>query len=150
MAEQEPLSLEEPTAHAEKPGEIPRMPEPLPVWVAAVEDVTMVGQSGLEVDHDELYVNVLLMEKQEGEEGAWVYRADNVRVRFVIREGLLERESYRPLQVGVPSLREVEARLFEREIEYVKERGIAPGSKMILVHDASGNRLEITERVELL
>ena len=151
MAEHEPLDLEEATSHATKPEELPRMPEPLPVWVAAVEDVILTGQSGLEVEHDELYVKVLLMEKEEPpEHGWWMYRADNVRVRFQIREGLLVRDSYRPLQVEVPSLKEVEARLFESEIEYAKERGIAPGSKMILILDVSGNRVEVTERIELL
>src|SRR5688572_11734406 len=151
MAEHEPLNLEEPTSHAMKPEELPRMPEPLPVWIAAVEDVTMVAQCGLELEHDDLYVKVLLMEKEQPpEDGWWAYRADNVRVRFQIKEGLLARESYRPLQVVLPSLKEVEARLFEHEIEYTKERGLTPGSKMILVLDPSGNRVEVTERVELL
>src|SRR5688500_9985215 len=104
----ERIELEQATARAERPLEAPRMEDPPPVKLIAVEDVRLPCIAGTELDMDALYVGVLLFMREEHPvaEGVpdLVYRAENFRLVFHLREGLIERRDYRPLQIEVPSL----------------------------------------------
>ena len=74
-----------------------------------------------------------------------VYRAENSRVHFDLVEGLVERESLRPLGVEVPSLAEAEGKLTAAETEYVRQRGVTPGQESLLLTDPAGNWIELVE-----
>jgi hypothetical protein len=149
----DPLQLEDATARAQRPPDAPRMPEPPPVKLIAVEDIRLPCIAGAEVDMDTLYLGVLSFEKESPPHAEGVpellYRAENFRLIFSIHEGLIQRHDYRPLQVEVPSLREAEHRLIDREIEYSRQRGLTPGSELLVLVDPSGNYLEIAERREV-
>ena len=165
----------------------PRMPEPLPVKVLAVEDVRLPATAGLECRLDDFYVGLLGFERvdvelprprlrveplpgvrEEGRE--WpvirrgraglpaallaadrphtfgpVYRAENFRVHFHLVEGLVERESLRPLGIEVPSLTEAAEKLGAAEVEYVRQRGVTPGQESLLLTDPAGNWVELVE-----
>jgi hypothetical protein len=163
----------------------PRMPEPLPVKVLAVEDVRLPATAGLESQLDEFYAGLLGFERVDAElprprpkveplpgvreEGReWpairrgraglpaltgdrphtfgpVYRAENFRVHFDLVEGLVERESLRPLGVEVPSLAAAEGNLSAAKIEYVRQRGVTPGQESLLLTDPAGNWIELVE-----
>jgi hypothetical protein len=122
----------------------PRMDEPLPVRLVSVGDVTLPCNAGLEAQLDRFYAGMLLFERDLGQEGI-VYRADNHRLRFELVEGLVVREGYRAVVVEVPSLAEAEQKLIDREIEYVKQKGLWVGQESLLLTDPAGNYLELTE-----
>src|SRR5688500_2245062 len=59
-----PLELEEtPGDYQPRPDNRPRMPEPLPVKLVAVEDVTMVAPAGIAPRLDEFYVGLFGFER---------------------------------------------------------------------------------------
>lgn len=140
----EPLELDEAAARAQKPPELPRLPEPPPVWLVAVEDVVLPANAGLEVELNDFYVGLLEFRRAPGEE--IVYEAENFRLRLALHETRIERASLRPLGVEVPSLRTVRERLNQREMEYEFHRGLNPGSELLLVIDPAGNYVQIFER----
>lgn len=121
----------------------PRLPEPLPVKLIAVEDVHLPALAGTEAKMDELYIGLLEFVKDDP--GSLTYRADNLSLRFSVVTGLIERDGYRPLQVEVLSLRDTEKKLIEAEQEYERQRGLTPGSEMLVLFDPSGNLVEISE-----
>jgi hypothetical protein len=75
-----------------------------------------------------------------------IYVAENFRILFELSEGLVERESYRPIVIEVSSLAVAEAGLIERELEYVRQRGIEPGFESLILLDPAGNQVELIER----
>jgi hypothetical protein len=121
----------------------PKMEEPPPVRLVAVDDCVLLAPAGLERDLDGFYVGLLKFERLE-EEGI-VYRAENFSLRFSVIERFPEREDLRPLGIAVPSLVELRRQLEELEIEFMRQRGITPGLESILLRDPAGNSLEITE-----
>jgi hypothetical protein len=121
----------------------PRLPEPLPVKLIAVEDVQLPALAGAEKKMDDLYVGLLEFVKEDP--ARLTYRADNLSLHFELVAGLIERDAYRPLQVEVLSLRDTEKKLFEGEWEYERQRGLTPGSEMLVLFDPSGNLVEISE-----
>lgn len=165
----------------------PRMPEPLPVKLLAVEDVRLPATAGLEARLDDFYAGLLEFERVDvelprprakveplpgvREEGRdWpmirrgriglppalasadrphtfgpVYRAENFRVHFDLVEGLVERESVRPLGIEVLSLAAAEAKLAAADIEYARQRGVSPGQESLLLTDPAGNWIELVE-----
>ena len=79
------------------------------------------------------------------ETGGPVYRADNFRLLFDLVEGPVERDTLRPLGVEVPSLAEAEAKVIEADLEYTRQRGVAPGHESLLLLDPAGNWVEVVE-----
>ena len=122
----------------------PLSPEPLPVRLLTVEDATLPAAAGLETQLDAFYVGLLGFERDDKADGL-VYRADNFRLRFEIVEMRPERESMRALAIEVPQLAEIEHRIIEREIEYLRQKGLTPGELRLLLRDPAGNWLEIVE-----
>lgn len=122
----------------------PRMPDPLPVWLTAVEDVRLPTPPGIEADLDAIYVELLQFEKVEGE---LAYHADNFTLRFeVMTERPMVHDSLRAQGIEILSLSEMEKKLVEREIDYTRQKGLTPGSETLLFLDPAGNWLEISER----
>jgi hypothetical protein len=66
-----------------KPDARPRVPEPLPVRLTAIEDVRLPAPAGVETELDAFYVGILEFQRVEGE---LTYRADNFDLRFEILE----------------------------------------------------------------
>jgi hypothetical protein len=125
-----------------------RIPEPLPVRLVAVEDVRLDVAAGLEKPLDDFYVALLefqRLEAQDAQEGQIAYRAENFILRFDVHERPPERQAMRPLGIEVLSLPAMRKKLDEREIEYVRQRGLTPGSQSLLVLDPGGNWIEISE-----
>jgi hypothetical protein len=126
-----------------------RMDEPLPVKLIAVADVTLPCNAGLETALDRFYGSMLQFERDLNQEGI-VYRADNYRLRFQIFEGLIERESYRPLVIEVQSLADTEQKLIDREIEYEKQKGVFVGQISLTLLDPAGNYVELVESKKVM
>jgi hypothetical protein len=146
MPDYEPFELEQtdrPFHPAHDPR--PKMPEPLPVRLVAVADVILPATAGLECELDEFYVAMLEFARDQSLPYELVYRADNFRLVFQLHEGLVRREEYRPLQVEVQSLIEAERKLIDRELEYIRQRGLQPGSRTLLLNDPAGNFVELVE-----
>jgi hypothetical protein len=124
-----------------------RVPEPLPVRLVAVADVTMLAPPGIEAALDALYAGILRFERvPPTATEPLTYRAENFLLRFQVGdEKPVVHESLRPQGVEVESLGGVERALFDAEIEYTRQRGLTPGSETLLVLDPAGNWLEIGE-----
>lgn len=138
-----PVELEEASQSVEgKPDARPRVPEPLPVRLIAIEDVRLLAPAGVEEELDAFYVGLLLFVRVEGE---LTYRADNFDLKFEVREAPVVHDSLRPTGVEVLSLAETEKKLIDREIEYIRQRGTVAGLTTLLVLDPAGNWVEISE-----
>jgi hypothetical protein len=129
---------------APQPDRRARIPEPPPVRLLTIDDAHLPAAAGAEVRLDEFYVGLLAFERQPDSEFP-VYRAENYRLVFDVAEPPLSRDDFRPLRIEVPSLQAAEQRLIESEVEYTRQRGLAPGSESLALLDPAGNWLEITE-----
>src|SRR3954464_9055406 len=107
----EPLRLEEASAEV-KPvaDDRPRMPEPLPVRLVAIEDVTLPAPPDLEDQLDDLYIHLLEFERIKND---LAYRADNYILRFKQLDQPVPHESLRPQGIEVLSLALTEKKLIE-------------------------------------
>ena len=143
--EQEPFQLETPEQPVElKRDRRPHMPEPPPVRLVVIDDITLLCTTGLEVELDAFYVGLLQFEKDETTRTP-IYHAENFSLRFEQHEGLVKRDAYRALQIEVRSLNETEHKLIDAEIEYQRQRGLMPGSDSLSLLDPAGNPVEIIE-----
>jgi hypothetical protein len=120
----------------------PRIPEPLPVRLVAVEDVRLPAPRGIDDQLDALYVAILQFERVPR---GLSYRSDNFILRFVLADPPLVHSSLRPQGIEVLSLADVEHKLIDAEIEYVRQRGVTPGQQTLLLLDPAGNWIEIGE-----
>jgi len=136
----------EASAGASKKGDDrrPKIEEPPPVRLVAVEDCQLWATAGLERELDDFYVGLLNFERQPADNEI-VYRAENLRVRVAVLECPLPREDYRPLALAVDSLGELVGRLNQAKIEFVHHYGLTPGQDNLLVSDPAGNPVEISE-----
>ena len=131
----------------------PRLPEPLPVRLVAVEDVRMPAPRGVDEKLDAFYIGLLGFERADGDGSAGggddpnelVYRAENFLLRFRLLDRPLAHETLRPQGIEVPDLLELEKKFMEAELEYTRERGITPGRETLLLLDPAGNWVEIGE-----
>lgn len=135
------------------PDRRPRMPEPLPVRVIAVNDSTSFSIAGREQAMDDFYVTVLGFVRATTGKGSAAdpaatitYHAENVDLSFAVREPLFPRDDMRAIQIEVLSLQTAEQAIIDREMEYTRQRGISPGQESLVLQDPSGNWVEITER----
>lgn len=122
----------------------PRMPEPLPVRLVVIDDVHLTTPAGNEQLLDEFFVDLLGFERDE-DNSKMVYRADNARIEFDVLEVPACRVNYRPVQIEVPSLIEMELKLIEAELEFTRQRGLSLGQDSLLLLDPAGNWIEILE-----
>ncbi|HRK30621.1 MAG TPA: hypothetical protein PLD59_06035 [Tepidisphaeraceae bacterium] len=134
-----------------KPDRRPKMPEPLPVRVIAINDSVSHAVAGREKEMDEFYVTVLGFARAndvsvETNFSVLIYHAENVDLSFTIREPIFHRDDLRPVQIEVQSLRVTEQAMIDREMPYTRQRGLAPGQESLVLQDPSGNWVEITER----
>ncbi|MCY2952435.1 MAG: hypothetical protein NTU53_10710 [Planctomycetota bacterium] len=129
----------------------PKMPQPLPVRLIAVDDVSLPARSGLEPDMDHLYVTLLGFLRTPSPSSTLIYQADNFRLCFTLAEGLIPHDTHRPAQIEILwSLGDLELKFVELEIPYTRQRALTPGSEALVLLDPSGNWLEITEHRQLI
>ena len=145
------IPLENETSAGATPGDAdprPRLPEPLPVRLVAVEDVRMIAPRGSEDALDAFYVGFLGFDRYAGPgagQGELVFRAENFLLRFHFVGGPIVHQSLRPQGVEVLDLPELEKRFIEAELEYERLRGTTPGRETLLLLDPAGNWVEIGE-----
>ncbi len=144
---QEPFELEKTDgSFSIKPDRRKRVPEPLPVKIFAVEDVTIPCAAGLEKAMDDFYVMLLGFVRDANEAHRIVYHADNVDLYVQVLEPPLHRETMRPTLLEVPSIESLEHELIDREMEYTRIRSIFPGQRALSFQDPAGNWVEVTEK----
>jgi hypothetical protein len=122
----------------------PRMPEPLPVRLVVIDDVHLTSPAGNEELLNEFFVDLLGFERN-ADDAKIIYRADNARIFFEVVEVPACRVNYRPIQIEVPSLIEMEMKLVGAEIEFTRQKGLSPGQDSLLLLDPAGNWMEILE-----
>jgi len=145
MTRNDPIDLETPDIPFQSVADTrPRMPEPLPVKLVTVDDAHLPSAAGLETQLDEFYV-VLLGFERLAHEAELTYRAENFNLCFDVLEPPLDRDTFRALGVEVLSLAEAERKLIDRQIEYIRQKGLVPGHDNILLQDPAGNWLQLTE-----
>ncbi len=123
----------------------PLIPEPLPVRLVAIEDVRLPAPMGIEKELDAFYVTLLRFEREAIDAGSITYRAENVRLLFQLIQPPIVRDSMRAIGIEVPSLGEAERKIVEREMEYVRQLGLTPGSETLFLQDPAGNWVTIGE-----
>lgn len=127
----------------------PKIEQPPPVRLVAIDDCMIWAAAGLERQLDEFYEGMLNFERLQSEPGEGVheliYRAENFRLRIEVLERPIEREDLRPLMVVVQSLDDLARRLTEQEIEFSRERGLTPGADTLLLSDPAGNPVTVAE-----
>ena len=129
----------------------PRVPEPLPVKLVAVNDTRLPAAAGLERRLDAFYVGLFGFERRHdaphevGADATLAYRADNFTLRLSVQEPPVRRPDLRPLGVEVPSLAALEGKLIEAEHEYERQRGLLPGEATLVLVDPAGNSVEVVE-----
>jgi hypothetical protein len=122
----------------------PKVPEPPPVRLIAVDDCALTAPAGLEPALDDFYVGLLKFQR-DPDARLMTYRAENFDLNFTVTEKRESRSDVRPLGIAVESLADLMLRLNDRQIEFVRQRGITPGMELILLLDPAGNCLEISE-----
>jgi hypothetical protein len=142
--EMESLELESSSGFQPRLDRRPRMDEPLPVKLVAVEDVTLSAPAELEAALDAFYVGLWQFAREADEPGV-VYRAENCKLRFEIVADPIARDTLRPQGIEVASLVDAERKLAEDQIEYIRQRGLTPGQETLLLQDPAGNWVEILE-----
>ncbi|HEY8665133.1 MAG TPA: hypothetical protein VIL86_00650 [Tepidisphaeraceae bacterium] len=121
----------------------PRMTQPPPVNLIAVNDLRAAAPAGTERELDVFYVELLEFEKEAVETPTYI--AENFRIIFDIHEGLVERGDYRPIGIIVQSVAAMEGKLIEREIPFTRTKGLVAGEERIALVDPGGNWVELTE-----
>ena len=112
--------------------------------LVAVEDVTLPATGEQMTKLDAFYVGLLRFERDPKESGA-VYKAENARLRFEQVADDVPRDDMRPVMIDVPSLRDLELLLVDREYPFVKERGLFVGQINFLLRDPAGNWVKLGE-----
>jgi hypothetical protein len=139
------MELEKSTVAFEPAPDVrPKIPEPPPVQLVAVADVALGSVAGIEKDLDGFYIGLLRFERDPDVEGI-VYRAENFRLRFDVHECPQPRDDMRPIGIAIPSFGEMMEKLSDREIEFVRQRGISPAQDTLLLRDPAGNWVELSE-----
>jgi len=139
------MELEEPTTPFDPPVDArPLMPEPPPVRLVAITDVTLDASTGSEAELDAFYVEVLRFQRDQ-DVPAIVYRAENLAIVFRQVEGLVRRDDFQHTELLVPSLGSLRFELKERNIAYDQQQALYPGQDAIVLQDPAGNWLRISE-----
>lgn len=143
------IELHETTATVDADDRRPRIDQPPPVRLVAIDDCYLLAPAGLERQLDEFYEGIMNLQRLETEPGEGpyelVYRAENFNLRIGIVERPVAREDYRRVLLAVSSLNDHAARLVEAEIEYVREKGLTPGHDYLHLNDPAGNPVAIGE-----
>ena len=122
-----------------------KMPEPLAVRLVAIEDVHLAGAIDLDKPLDQFYVELLGFVRQPTapHEHWLIYRADNFRLIFSVREPPFTRQTVRLLGIEIPSLADAERKLLDARIPCERRKGLMAGDESLVLQDPAGNWLEL-------
>lgn len=121
-----------------------RVPEPPPVRLLTIDDAHLPAPAGVEVELDAFYAGILKFER-EAHSHFPVYRSETFRLIFDVLEPPIGRDHLRPTRIEVPSLRQVELKLIDAQIEYVRQRGLLVRQESLALRDPAGNWVEVAE-----
>jgi hypothetical protein len=139
------MELEHPATEFDLPDDRrAKIPEPPPVQLVAVADVSLPAVAGIEKELDVFYVELLKFERDVAEQEI-VYRSENFRLRIDVHEVPPDRDEMRPIGIAIPSLAEMMQSLTDRDIEFVLQRGISAAQETLLLRDPAGNWVELSE-----
>lgn len=130
----------------------PKLPEPPPVSLVAVQDVRLPMVAGLETALDGFYRDLLRFERvevrsDEPEVGP-IYRAENHDLCFFVTEAPDDRQGCRPLGILTRHCSQIVERLDEQKVEYEIVRGIFAGTEELLMKDPAGNWIALMPQRE--
>jgi hypothetical protein len=126
-----------------------RMDELPPVRLISVDDVRLITPPNLSAKLDALYVDLLEFTR-DAQSQELIYRAENFRLKLEVVDQIpTPRDGVRPIGIEVRSLRDAERKLFEHQIEYIRQRGLLPGLITLLLQDPAGNWIELSEATRL-
>lgn len=118
----------------------PHIPEPPPVSLVSIRDITLPMVAGLETRLDAFYAGILRFCRAAAGVGEGpVYEAENHDLRFYVLEKPPEREECRPIGIITPHLGEILEILEARRIEHEYVRGLVAGQDGVLLRDPAGN-----------
>lgn len=140
---QEPLTLSPPSPAALREAADdtrPPIPEPPPVALVSIRDITLPMVAGLEPQLDLFYERILGFRRLPHEpEAGPVYQAENHDLRFYVLEKPPERDECRPIGIVTQHLGEILETLETRRIDHEYVRGLVAGQDGILLRDPAGN-----------
>jgi hypothetical protein len=141
----DPLELEPSSGIETANDSRPRMDEPPPVRLVAVDDVRLPTPPDLDVELDAFYVGLWQFQRDTTQPGL-TYRAENFRLRFETNSSEpIERETLRPQGILVLSLAGAQQKLIDLEWEYTQQLSLTPGQESLLLQDPAGNWIELFE-----
>ena len=126
----------------------PTLPEPPPVRLASVGDVTLPTVAGRETLLDAFYVGLLRFRRIEAEEFP-AYEAERHALRFRVVETPPDRDEVRPIGIESPFYREIVGELQRRRADFEVVRGLSAGGDAILMRDPAGNWVAVGEYAEV-
>jgi hypothetical protein len=124
----------------------PRLVPPPPVRLVAVADARLEALAGQEKKLHAFYVGLLGFEVAEAElEFPIAYQAENGRLLIQLFEKPFVRDDMRALGIEVKSLPEIERRLIQAEMPFLKQKGLHTGQEALLLEDPGGNWIQLVE-----
>ena len=142
-----PFPLDDPTASVgPNDDRRPLIPEPPPVRLLAIDDVTLETPAGQHAALDAFYVGLLRFVRDESE---LAYKAERFRVVFRVADNPTPRDDYRPTMVLIPHWPEFRSNLEEQGIDHEYQKGLTPGADVLLLRDPAGNYVSVGMLVEM-
>ena len=121
----------------------PLIPEPPPVRLAAVRDVTLPMRAGLEHKVVPFYVGLLRFRRLPDGAGGVAFEAERHALHFCVSELSPERDAVRPLGVLTPFFNDIVSELDAIKYDYELVRGLVAGDDAVLLQDPAGNWLAV-------
>ena len=132
---------------------------PLPVFLIAIANATLVTAAGLEKMLDQFYVGMLEFDRDDTQEldtptgkrqFGIIYRAENFRLCFIVHEKVPEHTDMRMLGIIVKSIPVLEQKFRDAQIQYQTEHNANNGEIRLLVLDPARNWLRIEQVTNLM
>ncbi len=120
----------------------PTLPEPPPVMLVSVGDVSLDAAAGLEVELDRFYVGILAFERVPDEPRPH-YQAEKYQLQFRVVEVPEPRDDRRPIGIMSPRFDAILDLLNDRQVPYERVLGLVAGEDGVLLRDPAGNWLAI-------
>ena len=126
----------------------PHLPEPPPVRLVAVSDVTLPMRAGLEHRIVPFYVDLLgFRRRQDHDELA--FESDTFDLRFRVTELSPTRDDVRPIGVLSPRFNDIVEELDAMRYPYEAVRGLVAGHDGLLMQDPAGNWVALSPLREI-
>lgn len=134
------------TIQASREDDRPKLPEPPPVALVAVQDVQLPMIAGLEHELDAFYRDLIGFERVACQadmgEGP-VYHSANHDLVFRVVEVPDEGDGVRPIGILTPRYQGIVQRLIDTNVDFEIVRGVTAGAEELLMQDPAGNWVAI-------